>query len=802
VATINNKQDFFEVKQYFVPGYTAAMMLLLRRSALNGMRSFLLSAGKNMTLFATIMLVWNSIQAQQDNRKFPALIPLPVQLKQTNDSFSINTNTVFHCTDSNLYKTIDLFNLYLQKNTPVSTTQPPGNFITIKIDTLSVTHNEGYILEIDQTHITLTARDVAGIIYSIETLRQLWKSGKNNTVILPGCYINDYPRFAYRGMALDVSRHMFPVSFIKKYIDLLALYKFNTFHWHLTDDQGWRIEIKQYPKLQSVAAWRIETLIGHKKELPHRSDGKKYGGYYTQDEIKDIVQYAGQKNITIIPEIEMPGHALAALSAYPSFGCTGGPYKAETFWGVFDDVYCAGNDSTFSFLENVLDEVMDLFPSQYIHIGGDECPKTRWKVCPKCQQRIKDLRLKDEHALQGYFIQRIEKYVNSKGRNIIGWDEILEGGLAPNATVMSWRGEAGGIAAAKEKHNVIMTPESHLYFDYYQSLYPEEPLAAGGYTPLSKVYNYEPAGDSLDDETKSYISGVEAQAWSEYFTDTAQAAYMIFPRALAAAELAWTSAAQRNYPNFLERLRAQQQLLKQLHVNAANNFDEIQFTSEAKTKNSIEVFLQTSLPGAQIHYTTDGSTPSLNNKVCTSAIAIKKSCTLKAQLFDSMQQPAGRVFQQTFYIHKATGATVTLNDKAVERFNPGGAALVNGVYGTNRYNDNQWLGFSGNNLDAVIDLGTVQTIHSIGMRFLNYHWQRMWAPEELNLFISADSLHFTKVYTQNKFAVNGINTAKAQIKPVRARYIKVVGTNKGIIPAGEYGAGGKALLLIDEIKID
>jgi len=678
-----------------------------------------------------------SAMAQSGNPPFPAIIPLPVKVHPATGAFSINKATVIVCQDSTLAKTATLLNLYVSAHTgrPLAVKTHAGhNIILVKIDTLQVTMPEGYSLLIDKQHIVLTAHDAAGVVYGIQTLRQLWKQQADKTLSVAGCSINDYPRFGYRGMALDVSRHLFPVSFIKKYIDLLAFYKFNTFHWHLTDDQGWRIEIKQYPRLQSVAAWRSQTLIGHKKELPHHFDGKRYGGYYSQQEIIDVIRFAATRNITIIPEIEMPGHALAALAAYPALGCTGGPYNTATFWGVFDDVYCAGNDSTFTFLEHVLDEVIQLFPSKYIHIGGDECPKTRWKACPKCQQRMKALSLKDEQALQSYFIQRIEHYVNDKGRNIIGWDEILEGGLAPNATVMSWRGQEGGLAAARQQHNAIMTPESHLYFDYYQSLYPDEPVAAGGYTPLAKVYAYEPVADSVDATLRSYIKGVEGQAWSEYFTDAVKAEYMIFPRALALAELAWTPASMRNYPNFLHRLRQQRRLLKQLRVRSASNYE--------------------------------------------------------------------RMFKPRVTPHKAIGARVTLHTKPIERFNPGAGALVNGITGTHRYNDNQWLGFSGVNLEAVIDLGAGKTIHTIGMNFLNYHWQRMWAPVVLEVFVSTDSLHFTKVYRQEQFPVNGINTIRAQIEPVKARYVKVKGVNKGIIPMGEYGAGGNALLLIDEIKID
>jgi hexosaminidase len=365
-----------------------------------------------------------------------------------------------------------------------------ANYIRLVIDSVGVSFQEGYILQVGQNHVLITGHDRAGVFYRLQSLIQMVAQSGNNTI--SGCIIEDHPRFAYRGMHLDVSRHFFSAATIKKWIDVLALSKINVFHWHLTDDQGWRIEIKGYPALQTVAAYRNETLIGHKKEIPHVFDGKRYGGYYTQDEVRDIIHYAADKHITIIPEIEMPGHALAALAAYPSLGCTGGPYQTATFWGIFSDVYCAGYEEVFSFLQEVLDEVMALFPSKYIHIGGDECPKQRWRDCPKCRKRMSEENLKDENELQSYFIKRIEKYLNSKGRQIIGWDEILEGGLSPGATVMSWTGEQGGITAAMQNHQVIMTPEKYVYLDYYQSLYKDEPLAGGGYLPLNKIYEYEP----------------------------------------------------------------------------------------------------------------------------------------------------------------------------------------------------------------------------------------------------------------------------------------------------------------------
>jgi len=602
-------------------------------------------------------------------------------------------------------------------------------------------------------------------------------------------------------MHLDVSRHFFKVDAIKKWIDLLALYKINTFHWHLTDDQGWRIEIKKYPLLQSISAYRDETIIGHKRDSPHRFDGKRYGGYYTQEEVKAVVAYATQRHITIVPEIEMPGHALAALSAYPELGCTGGPYKAATYWGIFDDVYCAGNERTFTFLQNVLDEVLPLFPSRYIHIGGDECPKTKWKTCPKCQQRIKDEHLKDEHELQSYFIGRMEKYLNSKGRQIIGWDEILEGGLASGATVMSWTGEEGGIAAAKMHHNAIMTPEKYVYLDYYQSLYPSEPLAGGGYTPLSKVYNYEPITKELSGDEAQYIKGVQANAWSEYLASTTQAEHQIFPRILALAEIGWTTKGNKSYPNFLKRLRYEQPLLKQLHINAANTFDEITDSVTQSTNHQVQLALNSTLPGGQIYYTTDGTAPGLKSKKYGKPFIVTSSGQIKAAVFSGAKQ-IGRVYQKDFYLHKAIGKTVTLTNQPQGGYNPGNTfGLVNGVFGSKLYNDGQWYGFNGDDLEAVVDLGKIEPVSQLGINILKYHWQKMWEPTLLTFETSTDGKNYTEVYRQTTFNDNGINAVRANIKATQARYIRVKGTNKGIIPPGEYIAGAKAWLMVDELIV-
>ncbi len=446
--------------------------------------------------------------------------------------------------------------------------------ISLEVD-LSMDNPEAYRLKINRRQINITGGSAQGVFYGVQTLRQLLPEALEEresastiaSMDLPRLDIYDYPSFEYRGMHLDVARHFYPVDFIKKYIDLMALHKMNNFHWHLTEDQGWRIEIKQYPRLTEVGAWRDETLIGHGGIPPFEYDGIPYGGYYTQEEVREVVAYASERFINVIPEIEMPGHATAALASYPNLGCTGGPYEVITRWGVFHDVFCAGNEEVFEFLENVLLEVMDLFPSSYIHIGGDECPKTRWMECPDCQERIATEGLADEYELQSYFIRRMENFLLEHGRNIIGWDEILEGGLAPNATVMSWRGIEGGIEAARMGHNVIMTPVSHCYFDYYQADPETQPLAIGGFTTLEKVYSYNPIPEELTPEESQYILGAQGNVWTEYMRTPEHVEYMAFPRAIALAEVLWSPESHRSYEDFLIRLNNHTKRLDALNVN-------------------------------------------------------------------------------------------------------------------------------------------------------------------------------------------------------------------------------------------
>ncbi|MFD1630913.1 beta-N-acetylhexosaminidase [Pseudopedobacter beijingensis] len=492
------------------------------------------------------LLLTSLTQLTAQNNTSLGIIPAPVKVIIGDGSYPLSSKIGVEFVGFNNTNSLAKF---VGQLSFIDLQQRPG--LKLILDKSLAIKEEGYLLSVKKDEISIRSTTERGVFYGLQSLLQIVNTNQSN---IPFLEIEDYPRFAYRGMHLDVARHLFPVSFIKEYIDMLAYYKLNTFHWHLTEDQGWRIEIKKYPKLTTIGGFRDQTLIGYLRNNPKQYDNERYGGFYTQEEVKEVVAYAASKYITVVPEIEMPGHALAALSAYPELACGKNPtsFKAAYEWGVFDDVFCAGKEQTFKFLQDVLDEVLPLFPSEYIHIGGDECPKTKWKTCEFCQKRIQKEKLKDEHELQSYFIQRMEKYLNKKGRQIIGWDEILEGGLAPNATVMSWRGTKGGIAAAKLSHKVIMTPGPYLYFDKQESQSSEEPLTIGGHVPLSKVYAYNPVPDELTDDEKKYIIGVQANVWTEYLKTPEKVRYMVYPRIFALSEIAWTPLENKNWEEFSE----------------------------------------------------------------------------------------------------------------------------------------------------------------------------------------------------------------------------------------------------------
>lgn len=773
---------------------------------------------KSLGLFILLLLIL-SCEKELTQIIQPQIIPLPNSVEIIDSFFTIDESTGITY-DDNFKVSAQFLKDFIESGSPIHLKE--GNDIQFKLD--QNLGSEAYHLTVSKEGITIKASTDQGAFYAVQTLRQLMSvSIENGTfsedeINIQAVTIKDQPQFKYRGMHLDVARHMFSVDFIKKYIDALVLLKMNTFHWHLTDDQGWRIEIKKYPKLQEVSAYRDETLVGHYSDQPHQFDGKRYGGYYTQQEVKDVVQYAKARFVTVIPEIEMPGHAQAAIAAYPELGCTSTgsvtnePIEVAKKWGVFEEIYCP-NQKTFTFLEDVLDEVLELFPSKYIHIGGDEAPKTRWKNCTHCQDLIKKEGLKDEHHLQSYFITKMEAYLNSKGRQIIGWDEILEGGLAPNATVMSWRGTSGAVEAAKSGHNVVMTPTSHCYFDYYQSENEDEPLAIGGFLPLEKVYGFNPIPEELTTEESKYVLGAQGNIWTEYIPTEKHLEYMAFPRMLALSEVVWSKLKHKDYKDFVSRLENFHQRLDALDINYANHLYEIEgdlISDDGKSYYELKTLTE----GKNICYTLDASEPTINSKVYESKIPITKSTTIKAAVFNEEKQ-LGKTFTQHINYHKAVGAKITIDKQPHKAYSGSGAeGLVNGISGSDsRYGDKEWLGFWGEDIEVTIDLGKKTEINSFEVRFYESNGQWIYLPDKVIVTYVDDENNFSndmRVEFSKPFFEDTERTKKINLECIvfesgnncKTRYIKIKVQNYGTIPEGKQGAGNKAWTFIDEIIVN
>lgn len=771
---------------------------------------------KLLPLFLSSLFLLAGCQSGADapaksENQYP-IIPLPASLQKAEGQFLLQENTVL-VADAAAQEMATYFAAKIKPATgyelSIQTEEKTKNAIIFALDE-SIAAEEGYTLSIKPDRVLLKARRPHGLFYGIQTLRQLLPKEIEQTQkvapltwALPAAEITDAPRFPYRGMHLDVSRHFFGVADVKQFIDLLALHKMNRFHWHLTEDQGWRIEIKKYPKLTEIGGFRKGTLIGHYNDQPHQFDQQRYGGFYTQEEIREVVDYAQAQFITIVPEIELPGHAQAALAAYPELACTPGPFEVMQKWGVSDNVFCP-KEETFEFLENVLTEVIDLFPSKYIHIGGDECPKTKWKESAFCQQLIKQEGLKDEHGLQSYFIQRIEKFINSKGRSIIGWDEILEGGLAPNATVMSWRGIEGGIEAAKSGHDVIMTPTTNCYLDYYQSDHPDEPLAIGGFLPLEKVYHYEPIPTELNAEEGKHVLGTQGNVWTEYMKTFDQVTYMAFPRASAIAEIAWSPKEAKDFDHFVARLPQHLQRMEAMGVKTANHLYDLA-TSIQPTGTTVALSLSTLGKEAKIYYTTDGSEPTVNSSLYQSPISINSNSTIRAQAFVDGKK-AGRSWQQSFEMHQAAGKSIELAHDPHPKYKGGGnGSIINGLLGSSeRYGDAEWLGFAdGTDLEAVIDLGSSTPISTVGFRFFKGEGQWIYLPKSVQIWASADGEDYREVGAHS--AVTGdqkVVAVEVPLEEAEGRYFKIKVENYGLIPEGRQGGGNKPWLFVDEIRMN
>ena len=748
----------------------------------------------------------------------PLIVPQPVSVQVKKGFFTLDKNTVIAAANEPDKRSAAVFNDFLQ--TQYGFTLPvkgkaTKNYIRLSTRTfVKAPDKDAYRLSVSPDGAIIEGDTYAGTFYGLQSLIQLLPLEKGNFLKVPCVAIQDAPRFGYRGLMLDACRHFFPVSFVKRYIDFIALHKMNYFHWHLTDDQGWRIEIKKYPELMTKSAYRNGTIIGRYPGTGN--DETRYGGYYTQDEVKDVVQYAADRHITVVPEIEMPGHASAAISAYPWLSCfpgqptkttgaistkskeDGGKIVQET-WGVFDDVFCAGKDSTFVFLQDVIDEILPLFPSKYIHVGGDESPKVHWKICPACQKRMKDEGLKDEHELQSYFIQRMERYINNRGRTIIGWDEILEGGLAPKAVVMSWRGETGGIEAAKQKHQVIMTPTTYAYFDYTQSQN-EDSVTIGGYVPVEKVYNYEPIPKELTAQDAKYVLGAQANLWSEYLGNEPKVEYMIFPRLSALSEVLWTAKGQKSWPKFEQKIPVLFQRYDFWSINYSRAFYDLKAELlPAPGNKGVALKLSTKDKKGALSY---GIAGKHFQKAYTAPVVINEEGAITA-MYTAKNGLADTVsFDLKF--NKATGKKITLKEAPSLNYPGDGAfTLVNGVQNTRGLSrGREFIGYNGGDLEAVIDLGNLQPVSNVIVHSIGQGGSWIYPPASLQVAFSTDGATYTEQGTTDAFEITaGGNGTLTVNSSGTARFVKVVLKNYGVIPEGKPGAGNRGWLFADEIEI-
>ena len=744
------------------------------------------------------------------------VVPMPLEINTTQQaSFLLKSGVTVYYPAGNekMQRNAEFLASYVKAQTGIELQVQAGEGgkggIVLQLG-LANDNPEAYQLKVDASQVVISSPSEAGVFYGIQTLRKAVDVAEGSNVELPAVEINDQPRFGYRGMMLDVGRHFFSMDEIKTYIDMMALHNINRFHWHLSEDQGWRIEIKKYPKLTEIGSMRKDTVIGHNSG---KYDGKPYGGFYTQEQAKEIVAYAAERYITVIPEIDLPGHMQAALAAYPELGCTGGPYEVWTQWGVSDNVLCAGNDQTIQFIKDVLAEIVEIFPSEYIHVGGDECPKVKWSTCPKCQARIKALGLKSdnkhtkEERLQSYVIHEAEEFLNSKGRKMIGWDETLEGGLAPNATVMSWRGEAGGIEAAKQHHDVVMTPNTYLYFDYYQSKDTEtEPMAIGGYLPIERVYSYEPMPKSLSPEEQKYIVGVQANLWTEYIPDFKQVQYMVLPRMAALSESQWCAPEKKNYEAFLQRVSRLVNIYAKNGWNYATHIFDVMLDLKPNTETGTLDAVARTIDNAPIYYTLDSSEPTTASEKYTDIIKIDKPCTLRTVAI----RPSGssKITKDEISFSRSSMKPITMLQPINKQYEFSGATvLVDGMTGNMNYKTGRWIAFYTNDLEAVIDLKEATEISSMTLHTCVEKGDWIFDTRGITVSVSDDNQTFKEVASEAYPAMkesdpNQIYTHELKFDPVKTRYVKVKALSEQKIPSWHGGKGNPGFLFVDEIILN
>ena len=756
------------------------------------------------------------------NMKNINIIPKPSSIK-TQEGFVDIGNIKRIIVDNNSSDEKHIAGLFRSFLTPIkeieisSTKNNEKEKVLISLSPEHDVPEEGYVLVIGEGQtIDLRASSASGLFYGFQSFRQLCDPGleigsKPQNTNIPICTIEDSPVFGYRGMHLDVSRHFFNVEFVKTYIDMIALHKMNVFHWHLTDDNGWRIEIDKYPLLTEKSAWRVDRRHEPWKEQspPLDNEVATYGGYYTKNQIREVVEYAAKRNIMVIPEIEMPGHTSEVFAAYPELSCKGDyiPVNPGSYWPN-TDIFCAGNDKVFTFLENVLEEVIDLFPGRYIHIGGDEADKVNWEKCPKCQARIESENLKNEHELQSWFIKTIEKFILSKDKKLVGWDEILEGGLAKSATVMSWRGMDGGIESAKAGHDVVMCPTSHCYFDYYQANPETSPEAFGGYTTLKKVYSFDPVPPELSNEEAKFILGAQGNLWTEYVQTPDRAQYRVLPRMSALSEVLWSGPGSNSYEDFYSRLK---RLLLRFDVMewvyAPGSFFVNILSEQAEDSASYAIKLISEKPGEEIRYTTDGSLPVSSSTLYENPIILNQKTTIKTALFID-QSIAGKVSEKTIFFSKAIGKKTKYVTSYSNRYTGAGIqTLVNGLTGTIAHNDGYWQGWLEENLEVIIDLDKEELIGGVSLGFLESHGVWIFLPTSIEVSFSKDGKtyeHLMEIEVKDGEKNGPANRVTIQSEKINqsARYIKIVAINRGVCPDWHPGAGGKSWVFADEIFIE
>ena len=723
-----------------------------------------------------------------------------------------DTKLIYPEGDAALQQYAGFLQEYIKKQTGIEVKVAPNQ--NDEANTISLSQNysndnkEAYQVTITANNITINGASKAGTFYGVQFLRKSIPVQKVSKVTFPAKIITDKPYFAYRGAHLDSARHFFSADSVRIYIDMLALHNINKFHWHLTDDQGWRFESKKYPELTVVGSTRSQTMLGKEWD---KFDGKPHSGFYTQQEMKELVKYAAERNITIIPEIDLPGHMVAVLATYPKLGCTGGPYKVRETWGVAEDVLCAGNDETYDFIKNILEEVTEIFPSEYIHIGGDECPKNSWKKCSKCQAKIKALGIKGdakhtaEEYLQSHIITFAEEVLAKKGRKMIGWDEILEGGLAPNATVMSWRGIGGAIEAAKSNHDAIMTPMSFCYFDFYQTdKTDKEPLAIGNYLPVERVYSFNPYPEALNKEQQKHILGVQANIWTEYIQTFKHVEYMALPRMAALAEVQWvTPTKPKNYQEFLQRLM---RLLPIYEVEGYTYAKHI-FDLRAEVKPGVDEINVTfsCLQDTPIYYTTDGSEPTKNSNVYKEPLKLTQNTNLKAKVFGKEGESE---FNQEFFFNKATVRPIEFLSKPTQNYAYNGAiTLVDGRKGGTNSRSSEWLGFSEAPCEALITLKDNTLVKEVSFNAFIETGDWIYPPTNFEVWGSKDGKNYELLgkegYALPKEHFKEIKTYTLSFPAKEVTYLKVKINEVNKIPDFHEGAAGKpGFLFIDEIQVN